>query len=109
MVDGDYNVEPVVGVLASTPFMLLLLALPKMIRPYFSQESTRTALAWFLVFASLVPLINASFLLFLPFTNQRYAVDFLPYLFFLLSSVFGFWQIIPGHPGGLSGSKGSSW
>ncbi|WP_419419399.1 hypothetical protein ACNVED_12905 [Legionella sp. D16C41] len=82
-IDNDYYLEAIAGVLITTPFILLVFALPKLLLIYFREKSQETPLLWFLSFTFFVPLINALFLLLLPFAIQRYQVDFIPYWIFL--------------------------
>ncbi|WP_019217531.1 hypothetical protein [Legionella tunisiensis] len=39
-IDNDYYLEAVAGVLTTTPFILLILALPKLLRIYFKENKT---------------------------------------------------------------------
>ncbi|MGQ3889795.1 hypothetical protein ACQUW5_12290 [Legionella sp. CNM-1927-20] len=78
-IDNDYYLEAIAGVLITTPFILLVLALPKLLLIYFKEKNQKIPLLWFLLFTFFVPLINALFLLLLPFAVQRYQVDFIPY------------------------------
>lgn len=92
--DTDYYLEGVAGAFTTTPFIVLVFALPKLIKKYFKSE--KAPLAWFILFLSFVPLINIFFLLLLPFAIQRYEVDFLPYLVFL--SIISFWMLEKNYP-----------
>ncbi|WP_028388060.1 hypothetical protein [Legionella fairfieldensis] len=93
-VDNDYTVEGVAGVLTTTPFIILILILPKLISIYFKERITEIPLLWFLLFTLLIPTINAVFLMTLPFAIQRYEVDFIPYLVML--SILTLW-LFEGH------------
>lgn len=79
-IDNDYYLEAVAGVLTTTPFILLILALPKLLRVYFKENKPEIIpLLRFLLFTFFIPLIIVVFLLFLPFAIQRYQIDFVPY------------------------------
>ncbi|MBA2651673.1 MAG: hypothetical protein H0U73_05345 [Tatlockia sp.] len=90
-IDNDYFLEAVAGVLTTTPVILFILALPKMLTLYFKEKKDKKSLAWFVVFVSFVPTISLLFLLTLPFAIQRYELDFLPYLVFL--AIISFWML----------------
>ncbi|STX52412.1 Uncharacterised protein [Legionella busanensis] len=88
-IDNDYYLEAIVGVFITTPFILLVLALPKLILIYFRNRKKTAPLLWFLLFTSFVPFITTLFLLILPFAIQRYQVDFIPY--WVLLAIITFW------------------
>ncbi|MBA3537249.1 MAG: hypothetical protein H0T84_11675 [Tatlockia sp.] len=90
-IDKDYYLEAVAGVLLTTPWIVLIVALPKLLMVYFKEKKNKIALAWFILFAAFVPLVNLLFLLALPFAIQRYEVDFLPYLVIL--AIISFWML----------------
>ncbi|MBA2657001.1 MAG: hypothetical protein H0U70_08470 [Tatlockia sp.] len=90
-IDKDYFFEAVGGVFLTTPLIVLVLALPKMLMSYFKEQKTKRPLVWFLAFLLLVSIVNVLILLSLPFAIQRYNVDFLPYLVFL--AIVCFWMI----------------
>ncbi|CDZ77596.1 hypothetical protein BN59_01880 [Legionella massiliensis] len=91
VVDQDYSLEAVGGVLTTTPIILIILALPKLVSINFKTKIGRKPLVWFVLFLAIVPLINAGFLLLLPFAVQRYEADFLPYLVIL--AILSFWLL----------------
>ncbi len=93
-IDKDYYIESMAGVLATTPFIALILALPKLIMISFKEKTEDSQLRWFLLFACLIPCIIALFLLMIPIANQRYEVDFLPY--FIMLSIITLW-LLEGH------------
>ncbi|WP_131782424.1 hypothetical protein [Legionella gresilensis] len=88
-IDNDYYLEAIAGVLITTPSILLVLALPKLLLVYFRDRKQTHPLLWFLIFTSFVPSITTLFLLILPFAIQRYQVDFIPY--WVLLTIITFW------------------
>ncbi len=101
-INKDYFVEAIGGVLTTAPFILMILGLPKYIMVHLKKKSPETTLCWFLLFACLIPLILALFLISLPMASQRYEMDFLPW--FVMLSVISFWLLI-GHSKHLKGFK----
>ena len=90
-IDKNYYIEAMAGVLTTSPFIVFILALPQLIRDSFKKGTQDNPLRWFLLFALLVPCTIIVFLLMIPIANQRYEVDFLPYLVML--SIITFWLL----------------
>lgn len=76
---ADYFLEPIAGVLSLCPLIFLAPAMLIWRRPWTGQRMVRGFLAAMLVCATGIVLVLAS----LPFTSQRYEVDFAPYLLFV--------------------------
>lgn len=97
-IDNDYYLEAVAGVLTTTPFILLILALPKLLKVYFKENKTEILpLLRFLLFTFFIPLIIVVFLLLLPFAVQRYQVDFIPYWIMLAIITLWLYEDYAGH------------
>ncbi|HLB42902.1 MAG TPA: hypothetical protein VJN02_08665 [Gammaproteobacteria bacterium] len=78
------------GILLSTPFVILILALPFQIKFYFKNKLEKFyPLLWFVLFAFIVPLVVSLFLISLSGGAQRYESDFVPY--FIILSIISFW------------------
>lgn len=90
-IDNDYFLEAVGGILATTPFILIVFLLPKFIYELRHSHSEMKPFFWFLGFTAVIPFINISFLLLLPFALQRYEMDFHPYLIML--AIISFWLL----------------
>lgn len=90
-VDEDYYLEAVAGILTTIPFILILLALPKLLSIYHKKNKGYQPLLWFLIVLLSIAMTNVGFLLLLPFAIQRYEVDFIPY--FILLSIITFWLL----------------
>lgn len=88
IIDKDYSLEAVAGVLITTPLISLTLALPAMLKLAFKDKQP---LAWFLLFLAIISAVNVLILLILPFAIQRYEVDFLPYLVIL--ALISYWLL----------------
>ena len=80
------------GILTTTPFVIFLYALPKLLRFYFVNESSAMRpLLWFTAFTAIVPVVNILFLISVSYTAQRYEMDFAPYL--ILLSIISLWLV----------------
>ncbi len=101
-IDKDYYVDSMVGILSTTPFIVLILALPKLIIVSFKQRLYDSQLRWFLLFAFFIPCCIALILMMLPIAGHRYEVDFLPY--FVMLSMIALW-LLEGHLGASHGFK----
>lgn len=88
-IDNDYCLEGIAGALTTTPFILLILAIPKLLRVHIKKKEEIKRLYYFCLLMLLVPLTNALFLLLMPFAIQRYEVDFIPY--FILLAIISLW------------------
>lgn len=91
-VNQNYYLESVAGVVITMPFLLIIIALPKLLMIYFKEKKQSLPLAWFTLFLLLVPAINILFLISLPFTSQRYEADFAPYLVILAIITLWMWE-----------------
>lgn len=94
---GGYFLEGIAGVLTTTPYILILLGLPKLIILYFKERTREIPLLWFVIFTAFIPLINALFLLLLPFAVQRYQMDFMPYFIMLAMITLWLWEAYSPH------------
>lgn len=92
----QYFFDPVVGILATSPFVVFFLALPKLLLKAHKNTHEQNALIWFMSFVFFVPVIMAAFLLSLAGAHQRYETDFTPYL--ILLSIISLWLLQEKYP-----------
>lgn len=88
-----YYYEPVAGYFMLTPIAIFIFALPAMIKSYLKNGILKNnLLPIFLIFTSLVPTIIMLFYFLLGWSsNQRYEMDFSPYL--TLLSIVSYWLL----------------
>lgn len=87
-----YLMSPTCGILLTTPFIILIFLLPKLVIFHFKNgHQEKRPLFIFLIFLFIIPLILILFLCIIPRAANRYEMDFSPYLIFL--SIMTLWLL----------------